>query len=904
MLEDAEGGVKQEVKNTYNTGTIHQHHGDVIYTEKVYYSATDASNPSERKEEKERAPGTITFGLPARNPYWVDRSAYKEKINFVFSSVPRKLFALHGLGGVGKTQLAHNYLLDAVESGEYALVVKIRAERIDILCADIVQLGEKSLKFTSKCKSKVEKAKEVIAYLDNKFSKKTLILYDNANSFNEVDEFLPKNSNFHILITSRHARSWPRSNSTAVLKMNEAEAVDLLVHTVGRPLKHEDVISLVTEDLDYLPLAIVQAGCYINHCDVSIATYREKYRKSKATLLEFADLPPDLAHSPALTTFDLNFEAIKTKPLALDLLNACAYCYADGITFWFIIALLDIEEDEFNELKRELNKYSLVNFNSENSTASIHRILQVVRQIKNAREEQGDTTLNKLAYWLSINYKYDYSVNFKRNTEFLVHATSIINHLLTEEASQEPAELAKINYEVGLFYLDHVYDAQAAKKYFEKAYSFKDLEDVDARLKGNICRQYAKCLGRLNTREADKNKINALFKAAKQYNPFLKNKILIDKIEDNFLNIKNNRSIKLDEKIELLADLANRCAQLVGECDGDDKQRCQNTHKKIFLTLFDLCQKSINFKEQDISKLEEEIDQLEEYQTRIRSAKEDYITEKRDKINAYDAIILKHHSLIQSYPGSHNGAPEKIIVNTAYLNAKLKQIGANHREALTEAKIAFDGRSNFNINIRLQVVFLYVDLLIKNNNSQEAGLCLNKVEKEFTKKEHVAKIKEKKKTVTNQFNWSGFFKPKASPNTLPNKVFAKEEKRIGKKEKAGGGKLSTSTPPPVKEKPTGEKRKRAEHSSSTTSNSSYRLGSNNDNASDIARMPSTTNPALAGPSSASCHSEDAERTSPKIKVANLAPHSGGSPIHSRTTSSTSFSSTSKRHKAVTVYPKL
>src|SRR5207249_5070409 len=84
--------------------------------------------------------------------------------------------------------------------------------------------------------------------------------------------------------------------------------------------------------LDGLPLALDQAGAYIEETDCGLSGYLNRYQTRRAALLKLrggsvADHP-----EPVATTWSLSFENLQqANPVAADLLRLCAFLHPDVI---------------------------------------------------------------------------------------------------------------------------------------------------------------------------------------------------------------------------------------------------------------------------------------------------------------------------------------------------------------------------------------------------------------------------------------------------------------------------------------------------------------------------------------------------------------------------------------------
>ena len=87
----------------------------------------------------------------------------------------------------------------------------------------------------------------------------------------------------------------------------------------------------ITKVLEGLPLALDQAGAYLEETGCSLSEYQQLYQQHRADLLrERRGLGDD--HPPVATTWSLAFQKVEEKnPAAADLLRLCAFLQPDAI---------------------------------------------------------------------------------------------------------------------------------------------------------------------------------------------------------------------------------------------------------------------------------------------------------------------------------------------------------------------------------------------------------------------------------------------------------------------------------------------------------------------------------------------------------------------------------------------
>ncbi|KAF8621797.1 hypothetical protein AX15_007476, partial [Amanita polypyramis BW_CC] len=124
--------------------------------------------------------------------------------------------------------------------------------------------------------------------------KKWLVVYDNADGGYEViEKFLPPGSGGSVLITSRNQamKRITLGNSIEVHEMDEEEAISLLSKSAMFDNSSEETRTLassIVSEVGYIPLAIDQAGAYIQVTDCDLGHYLDLYKKHHDQLMSNA----------------------------------------------------------------------------------------------------------------------------------------------------------------------------------------------------------------------------------------------------------------------------------------------------------------------------------------------------------------------------------------------------------------------------------------------------------------------------------------------------------------------------------------------------------------------------------------------------------------------------------------
>src|ERR1017187_2963170 len=262
--------------------------------------------------EEPRFPGTIPpiWNVPARNADFTGRGAMLELLRDKLAGWGMTVVvaqALYGLGGVGKTQLAleyaHRFMAD------YDLVWWVPSERAEETSGALADLARKmGLKVGDNV---AEAAEAALEELRRDSSPHWLLIFDNADDPKELEPYLPTGSG-HVMITSRN-QAWTRSAEPLEVNVfTRAESVAHLMHHVPE-LDLTDAAN-VASALGDLPLAIEQAGAWLQETGTPAATYVELL-ETQATRILALNQPSDYP-VPAVATWNLSLERLQQRSLA------------------------------------------------------------------------------------------------------------------------------------------------------------------------------------------------------------------------------------------------------------------------------------------------------------------------------------------------------------------------------------------------------------------------------------------------------------------------------------------------------------------------------------------------------------------------------------------------------------
>ncbi|MCX9025511.1 MAG: tetratricopeptide repeat protein [Candidatus Methanoperedens sp.] len=352
-------------------------------------------------QRKSTNPITLKSAQPCnvpfpRNPYFTGREQVLEQLHNALKSDKAAALAqaISGLGGIGKTQTAVEYTYQY--RNEYDAVLWVKADSREALISDYAALAHVLDLPEKDAKEQTLVAAAVRRWLENNSG--WLLVFDNADEPGLLEDYIPINHKGHILLTSR-AQLFDKlgiSKPVELEKMPPDEAKEFLLKRTGRKDLHQteiEALGKIAEELDYLPLALEQAGAYINKLKCSFSDYLSSYKNCGLTLLQESFPVTGKYPKSIATTWLLNFEQVeKTSKASADLLTASAFLNPDNIPLELITqgapelgeaiteALVDIKTNPIvlDKLLLPLAQYSLITRDVSERTYSIHRLVQAV----------------------------------------------------------------------------------------------------------------------------------------------------------------------------------------------------------------------------------------------------------------------------------------------------------------------------------------------------------------------------------------------------------------------------------------------------------------------------------------------------------------------------------------------
>jgi hypothetical protein len=325
--------------------------------------------------------------VPQRNPNFTGREDLLKKIHEELMRTQETAVlpqALRGMGGVGKSQVAIEYVYR--HSAEFDLVWWIPAEQEGQILASLTQLAQQlKLDVPPEANSAVPAVRDALSTGRTPY-RNWLLIFDNAEAPQDVKKFFPTVGAGKILVTSRDLE-WARfTRSAEVDVFTRQESCDFLLdRDLG--LSDSDADDLA-EALGDLPLAIEQAAAWRAATGMPVGQYLGLLEQKRIEVLETA--PPADYPSSVAAAFQLSLNKLREiNPAALQLLQICSFFAPEPISRDIFAGspvapigpdLDPVLADSFRLSRaiRDIQRYALAKIDHRRNALQIHRLVQAV----------------------------------------------------------------------------------------------------------------------------------------------------------------------------------------------------------------------------------------------------------------------------------------------------------------------------------------------------------------------------------------------------------------------------------------------------------------------------------------------------------------------------------------------
>jgi tetratricopeptide (TPR) repeat protein len=335
--------------------------------------------------------------LQPRNPFYTGRtqelSDLQKSLDAPASQAGIGIQVLCGLGGIGKTQLALEYAYQF--RPHYKYIFWLRANSAEVLESDYSSIWDHIGLPVLNSHNRLLTILAVKEWLEG--NPGWLLIFDDATDLTLIENYIPSVGQGHIILTSRMSvfDNLGIKTPLSLGKMTAAEAEDFLIKRISDPkLCQEEVVAVdqIARELDYLPLALEQAGAYISKMSCSCSDYLASFRHRGLSLLEKTGPTTGRYPLSVMTTWSMNFAQVEAiSPASAEVLRLSSFLGLEMIPYEIFILgannlgpaisqILANEQDSlyFYEILEPLAQFSLIRKSHSTKTFDVHRLVQSV----------------------------------------------------------------------------------------------------------------------------------------------------------------------------------------------------------------------------------------------------------------------------------------------------------------------------------------------------------------------------------------------------------------------------------------------------------------------------------------------------------------------------------------------
>lgn len=345
-----------------------------------------------------RKPPPVWGNVPPRNRAFTGREQLLDDLHRRLQEGTTAVLpeALQGMGGVGKSQLAVEYVYRHLN--EYQVIWWIPAEQSQQIRQVLVELARRLGLDVGTGEANTAVPAVIEALRVGEPYKNWLLVFDNAEVPEAVREFFPTNGPGRILVTSRNAQWATAARPLEVDVFAREESRQLL--QLRAPSLDDETANRLAETLGDLPLGIEQAAVWLSETGMPADEYLRLFEQQAADLM-VSDPPPDYPLSVA-AAWNVSLERLqKNHPAALQLLQVCAFFAPEPISRRLLTGVREApvppelaaalsDPIRLSRAIREINRYALARINHATNTVQLHRLVQrvLINQMPETLKEQ------------------------------------------------------------------------------------------------------------------------------------------------------------------------------------------------------------------------------------------------------------------------------------------------------------------------------------------------------------------------------------------------------------------------------------------------------------------------------------------------------------------------------------
>ncbi|MFG1883772.1 tetratricopeptide repeat protein [Micromonospora sp. NPDC049102] len=326
--------------------------------------------------------GVVVHNLPVESQVFVGRDL--EQIDALLagdaSGVAVGQAAVHGLGGIGKSELVLHYARHRLE--RYQLVWWLTADSPEAIAAGLGGLTRR----LHPVATLADAYEWAVGWLQT--NPGWLLVLDNVEDVEHILGLLGMvRGGGDVLVTTRRdvGGAWSRRSGLAPLRLGvlaRTASVDLLHQLTG--LDDPEGAGRLADELGDLPLALEQAAAFISrHSDVDFDGYRQRLTTRFPRTAAYPGLRGGSERTIA-RVWAVTMDAVAGQmPLAARVLDVLAWLAPEGLPADVVYPLADDPEDVRDAIAL-LASYNMLSY--ADATIGVHRLVQAVTRAEHAND--------------------------------------------------------------------------------------------------------------------------------------------------------------------------------------------------------------------------------------------------------------------------------------------------------------------------------------------------------------------------------------------------------------------------------------------------------------------------------------------------------------------------------------
>lgn len=330
-------------------------------------------------------------GVPPRNNNFTGRAELLEQVHAALDRHTQSALVpqpLHGLGGIGKSQLAVEFAYR--HQYDYELVWWIQADDEQSIRRSLSALAKRlDIAESDDVQEIVDRVLDALRLGEPYPS--WLLIYDNAPEPAVVQRYLPRGPG-HVLVTSR-SRSWSGvPNAIEIDVFTPQESIELLRNRWSELT--EDRALVLAHELGHLPLALEQAIAVHEQTGMPLQDYLRALEESPKVILD-EGVPANYPHTVA-AALELAYSSVReTSPAAAYLLELCSFLSSHPISIPMLARgrnaqpMAELRDDILlRRAVRDLGRYALVQLDAGRDFIRVHALIRAVLRDSLPTEER------------------------------------------------------------------------------------------------------------------------------------------------------------------------------------------------------------------------------------------------------------------------------------------------------------------------------------------------------------------------------------------------------------------------------------------------------------------------------------------------------------------------------------